>query len=74
MESYEEKYKALKKSIFDKLTYLTERIEKVEDNESLAGLVIALRHFNDIIIDADLEIEYLEYLRSKRWAKKKRLM
>ena len=43
-----------------------ERIEKVEDNESLAGLVIALRHFNDIIIDADLEIEYLEYLRSKR--------
>lgn len=66
MESYEEKYKALKKSIFDKLTYLTERIEKVEDNESLAGLVIALRHFNDIIIDADLEIEYLEYLRSKR--------
>ena len=74
MESYEEKYKALKKSIFDKLTYLTERIEKVEDNESLAGLVIALRHFNDIIIDADLEIEYLEYLRSKRWSKKKRLM
>ena len=49
----------LKELIFDKLTYLTERIEKVEDNESLAGLVIALRHFNDIIIDADLEIEYL---------------
>ena len=64
----------LKELIFDKLTYLTERIEKVEDNESLAGLVIALRHFNDIIIDADLEIEYLEYLRSKRWSKKKRLM
>ena len=34
MESYAEKYKALKNSIFDKLTYLTERIEEVEDNDS----------------------------------------
>ena len=66
MESYEEKYKALKNSIFDKLTYLTERIEKVEDNDSLSGLLIAWRHFHDIIMDADLIDEYREYLRSKR--------
>ena len=74
MESYEEKYKALKKSIFDKLTYLTLNMEKVKDDVSLAGLNIAWRHFNDIIMDADLIDEYREYLRSKRWAKKKRLM
>ena len=66
MESYAEKYKALKNSIFDKLTYLTERIEKVEDNDSLSGLLIAWRHFHDIIMDADLIDEYREYLRSKR--------
>ena len=66
MDSYAEKYKALKKSIFDKLTYLTERIEKVEDNDSLSGLLIAWRHFHYIIMDADLIDEYREYLRSKR--------
>ena len=66
MESYAEKYKALKNSIFDKLTYLTERIEEVEDNDSLSGLLIAWRHFHDIIMDADLIDEYREYLRSKR--------
>ena len=66
MESYEEKYKALKKSIFDKLTYLTLNMEKVKDDVSLAGLNIAWRHLLDIIMDADLIDEYREYLRSKR--------
>lgn len=56
----------VKAMIFDKLTYLTERIEKVEDNDSLSGLLIAWRHFHDIIMDADLIDEYREYLRSKR--------
>ena len=66
MESYEEKYKALKKSIFDKLTYLTLNMEKVKDDVSLAGLNIAWRHLLDIMMDADLIDEYREYLRSKR--------
>ena len=68
MESYEEKYKALKKSIFDKLTYVTRRMGEVEDNESLAGYSIAWRHIRDILIEDNLDKEYMEYCieRSKK--------
>ena len=41
MQSDAEKYKALKKAIFDKLTYVTKRMGEVKDNESLAGFSIA---------------------------------
>lgn len=65
MESYEEKYKALKKSIFDKLTYVTHMMEIVEDNESLAGYCIAWRHIRDILTEDNLDKEYMQYCRER---------
>ena len=62
MQSDAEKYKALKKTIFDKLTYLTLNMEKVKDDVSLAGLNIAWRHLLDIIMDAKLYDDYLDYM------------
>ena len=62
MESDAEKYKALKKAIFDKITYVTKRMGEVEDNESLAGFSIAWRHLLDIIIDTKLYDDYLDYM------------
>lgn len=66
MESYEEKYKALKKSIFDKLTYVTKRMGEAEDNESLAGYSIAWRLLRDILTEENLDKEYMEYLRRRK--------
>lgn len=66
MESYEEKYKALKKSIFDKLTYVTKRMGEAEDNESLAGYCIAWRHIRDILTEDNLDKEYMEYCMRRR--------
>ena len=66
MESYEEKYKALKKSIFDKLTYVTKRMGAAEDNESLAGYCIAWRHIRDILTEDNLDKEYMEYCMRRR--------
>lgn len=62
MQSDTEKYKALKKAIFDKLTYLTLNMEKVKDDVSLAGLNIAWRHLLDIIMDTKLYNDYLDYM------------
>ena len=66
MESYEEKYKALKKSIFDKLTYVTKRMGEAEDNESLAGYCIAWRHIRDLLTEDNLDKEYMEYCMRRR--------
>ena len=66
MESYEEKYKALKKSIFDKLTYVTKRMGEAEDNESLAGFSIAWRLLRDILTEENLDKEYMGYCMRRR--------
>ena len=66
MQSDAEKYKALKKAIFDKLTYVTNRMGEVEDNESLAGYSIAWRLLRDILTEENLDKEYMEYLRRRK--------
>lgn len=71
MESYEEKYKALKKSIFDKLTYVTYMMGIVEDNESLAGYSIAWRHIRDILTEDNLDKEYMQYCIERKKEKEK---
>ena len=71
MESYEEKYKALKKSIFDKLTYVTKRMGEAEDNESLAGYCIAWRHIRDILTEDNLDKEYMQYCIERKKEKEK---
>lgn len=71
MQSDTEKYKALKKAIFDKLTYVTKRMGEAEDNESLAGYCIAWRHIRDILTEDNLDKEYMEYCRERRKEKEK---